>query len=368
MSIVISGEPGAVGGALDQLLVSCTITLKAAMRQMDTAGKKILFVVNGDRRLLGSLTDGDIRRWILRDGSLHESIEAVYNRQPRIVELGAAKTTIRELMINGKLEAVPRVDAAGILIDVLLWNDLFADEARPRDKLGIPVLIMAGGKGQRLDPLTRILPKPLIPVGDKPMVELVMDQFDACGCDEFFLTVNYKGKLIQSYFEHDDSQYRVKLIWEESYLGTAGSLRLAAPMVNAPRLFVSNCDVLVRADYDDILNFHLQQGNLITVVASIRHTAVPFGVLQMKNGGQFDSIREKYEYDFLANTGMYLLETAAIEFIPPGASVDFPELLCAVAATGNPVGIYPVSQESWIDIGQWHEYQGALKKLERATD
>lgn len=367
MSTVPPGSGDGPASGLDQLLVSPTITVKNALRQMDVAGKKILFVVDRDRRLLGSLTDGDIRRWILREGSLQEPIDGVYNRQPRRVKLGEDLATIKELMVSGRIEAVPIVDGAGALTDVMMWNDLFADEARPHNRLGIPVLIMAGGKGMRLDPLTRILPKPLIPVGEHPMVELVMDQFSACGCDEFFLTVNYKGKLIESYFEHAESRYRVELVWEDTFLGTAGSLRLAVPIMNAPRLFVSNCDILVRADYEDILAFHLQKGNMITVVASMQHTSVPFGVLKMKNGGTFESIQEKCEYDFLANTGMYLVEREVLDFVTPDAAMDFPDLLTAVARAGRRVGIYPVSQESWVDVGQWQEYGSALKKLDLRT-
>lgn len=355
------GRPAA---GLDELIVLRETTVKNAMRQMDRAGKKIVFVVDAERRLIGALNDGDIRRWILREGSLQDAIDTVYNRHPRSAPPGESSARIKELMISSKIEALPIVDAAGLLIDVLMWSDLFADDVRQQRTLGIPVLIMAGGKGVRLDPLTRILPKPLIPVGEKPMVELVLDQFSAAGCHEFFLKVNYKGKLIESYFDHAEAEYHPKLVWETSFLGTAGSLRLAMPMIEAPRLFVSNCDILVHADYEDILNFHLQNGNVATVVGSMQHTSVPFGVLQMRNGGHFESIQEKYEYDFLANTGMYLVERDIVEFIPEKAPMDFPELLTAVANAGRRVGIYPVSQESWIDVGQWQEYGSALKKLD----
>ncbi len=341
------------------------LTIKEALKQMDIAGEKILFVVDAKGTLLGSITDGDIRRWILKEGALLEKVTGVYNRKPRFLRKNSDASQAREVMIHEKLEALPVVDERGVLVNVLLWNEIFSGETKPKAAtLRVPVLVMAGGKGTRLDPFTKILPKPLIPIGDKPIVEIIMDQLFEFGCNDFYLTVNYKGKMIQAYFDNAECPYNVKIVWEETFLGTAGSLKLVVPLIDAPHLFVSNCDILIRADYTDVHNFHVQNSNDITVIGSMRHVSVPFGVLEMKNGGHLDSIREKPEYDFLANTGMYLVRTTVANDIPANAKFDFTELIGKVKSRGGKVGVYPVSQDSWVDIGQWQEYQVAIKKLE----
>lgn len=348
-----------------KLLIKSHVSIKEALKQMDVAGEKILFVVNERNGLLGSVSDGDIRRWILKEGSLQEKVAQIYNGHPKATQKSYSLASIRETMIASKIEALPVVDHDNIITDVLLWNDVFSSEARPRvADLDVPVLIMAGGKGTRLDPFTKILPKPLIPIGDKPIVELIMDQFSEFGCKEFYLTLNYKGKMIQSYFDYADCKYDIKFIWEESFLGTAGSLRLAVPTINARHIFVSNCDILIKADYANIYEFHVNNNYDVTVIGSMQHVSVPFGVLEVKNGGHLENIVEKPEYDFLANTGMYLVKKGVAEIVPPNTKFDFTELLIKVKEAGGRVGVYPVSQQSWIDIGQWQEYQSALKKLE----
>lgn len=351
---------------IDKLCIRETITVRDALKQMDVAGEKVLFVIDPQGVLCGSLTDGDIRRWILKEGSLQETIGPIYHRHPRVCTEGMSRDAAAAIMREQKIEALPVVDRHQRLCDVLFWNDIVAGTPAPvAGGVDAPVLVMAGGKGTRLDPLTKILPKPLIPIGDKPIVELIMDQFAQFGCREFLLTVNYKGKMIQSYFDDAACRYTVRLVWEEEFLGTAGSLRLAAPMLTHPHCFVSNCDILIKADYRDIMQFHLQNDNDITVIGSMQHVAVPYGVLALHNGGQLERIVEKPEYDFLANTGMYLIKRSVIDLVPEGARLDFPDLLARAGAAGRKVKVYPISQQSWIDIGQWQEYQGTLKKLEQ---
>jgi dTDP-glucose pyrophosphorylase len=353
---------------LVKLLVREDVRVRDALKQMDAAGAKILFVVGEGQRLFGSLTDGDIRRWILKEGSLQEPVSRLCNRHPKAVRKDAGVGSVRELMLLHKIEVVPVIDEHDIVVDVLLWTDAFAGEAKPvGPALNIPVVVMAGGRGTRLEPFTKILPKPLIPVGEKPIIELIMDRFAAFGCRDFYLTLNYKGKMIQAYFDYAECAYNVKFVWEDEFLGTAGGLGLARPLIAAPHLFVSNCDILILADYADIYKFHLQNGDDVTVVGSMQHLSVPFGVLEVKNGGYLETIVEKPEFDFLANTGMYLIKTGVIDLIPPSTCTDFPELLAKVKATGGKVGVYPVSQQSWTDIGQWQEYQSALKKLEQKS-
>lgn len=349
---------------LAQLLITSNLTVKEVMMCMDRADKKVLFVVDENKCLLGSVTDGDIRRWILKEGSLKECIDKVCNKHVRSVCGRTDIEGVSDFMSQNMLKVLPIVNADNVVIDILLWDNISTDKVCKKVvKLNVPVLIMAGGKGTRLDPFTKILPKPLIPVGDKPMVEHIMDRFALFGCRDYYLTVNYKGKMVQSYFDNMENGYNINYVWEETFLGTAGSLRLAVPLIDAPHIFVSNCDVLIKADYEDIYNSHIQNDNDITVIGSMQHVSVPFGVLEVKNGGHLEGIVEKPEYDFLANTGMYLIKRQVTELIEPNVPSDFTHLLERTKEQGGKVGVYPISQKSWIDIGQWQEYHGALKKM-----
>lgn len=351
---------------IELLLVKDDVVIKEALKRMGEAGEKILFVVDGDHKLLGTITDGDIRRWILGEGSLLANVGQLYNRSPKYVKIGYDISLARKVMIDEKIEALPVVNEAHKLVDMLLWNNIFAGDVRPkRSKLTLPVLVMAGGKGTRMDPFTRILPKPLIPLGDKPIIEIILDSFSSYGCDDFYLTLNYKGKMIQSYFDNAECKYNIKFIWEDKPCGTAGGIKLAADDIDAPNIFVSNCDILVKADYNDICNFHKEKGNDITIVGSMKYFTVPYGVLALKNGGTLSEITEKPEYDFLVNTGMYIIKKNIVEYIPADTVFDFPELIRKVKAAGGKIGVYPIGQHAWIDVGQWQEYHTAIKEFER---
>lgn len=348
-----------------KLLIHEDINIKSAMKSMDLAGEKILFVIDAQFNLLGSLTDGDVRRWILKEGSLLESIFKIYNPYPKSIGVGYELAQAKRLMSTHKVGALPVKDG-NQLVDVLFWEELFFEQARPaRAVIDVPVLIMSGGKGTRLDPFTRILPKPLIPIGEKTIVETIMDRFSEFGCKDFYLTVNYKGKMIQAYFDSDDTfRHNIHFLYEEAPLGTAGSIRLIEKTVDVSHFFVTNCDILVEGDYSDLFEFHRAKNNDITIVGSIQHIAVPYGVLKTNNGGNLESIVEKPEYDLLVNTGMYVLKREVIKRIPENKHYDFTTLIEDIKKEGGTIGVYPISQKSWMDVGQWQEYQTTLRRIE----
>lgn len=352
---------------IDKLLIRDSLNVKETLKQMGLAGAKILFVVDEQGRLIGTVSDGDIRRWILRDGSLLDGVGKVYNRSPKYVGQKYSVEDVKTIMLGEKIDAIPVLDENRTLVDVLLWNEVFSGAIKPKPQLlNIPVLVMAGGKGTRMDPFTRILPKPLIPLGEKPVIEVILDNFAEYGCKEFCLTLNYKGKMIQSYFDSSECGHNVRFVWEDKPCGTAGGIRLASREMNAPHFFVSNCDILIKADYHDIYNLHISNCNDITIVGSMKHFIVPYGVLEVKNGGFLSGISEKPEYDFLVNTGMYVVKREVIEHIPEDTKYDFTELIEKVRSNGGKIGVYPVGQHSWVDIGQWQEYHEAIKNFDNA--
>ncbi|MCA9399312.1 MAG: CBS domain-containing protein, partial [Candidatus Omnitrophica bacterium] len=207
-------------------LVKEDLSVKDAMRQIGEAGDRILFVINDDQKLLGSLTDGDIRRWVLSEGTLASDIRKVFNKDPICVKADYSTENVKNLMLKKKIPGIPVVDDKGIVKDVLIWSSVFGKNgALEQEVLDFPVVIMAGGKGSRLDPFTRILPKPLIPIGEKTILEIIMDRYSEYQVKEFYLSINHKSQMIKAYFEEASSPYKISYIEEDKPLGTAGSLK-----------------------------------------------------------------------------------------------------------------------------------------------
>jgi dTDP-glucose pyrophosphorylase len=347
-----------VKDTLAPLLIGPTQSVKRAMARLDQAGQQILFVTDTRRRLLGTLTDGDIRRHILAGGSLQAAVSGVCNRRPRVVPQGRPLAEMRELMVRHHIRHVPEVDASGRIVGIVRWETVLGRAAEmPRPALGVPVVIMAGGKGSRLDPFTRILPKPLIPVEDRALVQVIMDRFLEFGCDRFLLTVNYKAEMIRAFFDglEPGGRYRIAYVREDEATGTAGSLRLLQARVRGD-FFLTNCDVLIKADYAQILAFHRERKNVVTLVASMRHVRVPYGVVELDGSGGLRDVREKPEFDFLANTGFYVINPGIARFFPRRTAFHMPELIARVKREGGRVGVFPVGQGAWVDVGQWAEY------------
>jgi NDP-sugar pyrophosphorylase family protein len=221
---------------------------------------------------------------------------------------------------------------------------------------------MAGGKGTRLDPFTRVLPKPLIPIGDKAVIEIIIDSFLGYGVTAFHISINHKAKLIKSFFEELHPTYSVKFIEEDQPLGTIGGLRALIGLVDGP-LIVTNCDIIVRADYADLVHTHEKDGNDITVVASLKDYNIPYGVCELEAGGRLKRIIEKPHYDLLVNTGMYVLRSDILSLIPENRMCHATELIDIVVRNGGKIGVFPISEKAWLDTGEWAEYRRAVQAL-----
>jgi dTDP-glucose pyrophosphorylase len=340
-------------------------TIKEAMEALDRTAEKILLVVDKNRILLGTLSDGDLRRCILREQNLKGSIENAYNREPfSVVQDEFEKDALKIVFTNNNISVIPVLDEHGKVVDYLTWEAVFGNQKTFSDKkLNVPVVIMAGGKGTRLDPFTRVLPKPLIPVGDKPVIEHIIDNFTAYGANEFYLTLNHMAKIMRAYFDEKTTDYSIEFVMEDEPRGTAGSLKLLKDKLRAP-FFVSNCDVIVEADYADLYSAHIKNSHDITLVASTKHFNIPYGICELNNRGGLDKIIEKPEYSFLVNTGLYVLNHDTLCLIPDNGLFHITHLIDEIKKNSGSIGVYPVSEKSWIDVGQWAEYRKALKVME----
>jgi len=348
---------------LKKILIKPGHTIKQALKQMDILGEKTLFVADDHGKLLGAVTDGDIRRWILKGKSLEESISGSMNSNPKILKKNYEQDEAKKIMVELTLECLPVVDDDNKIISAIWWVDLFSEKPKKLKELKIPVVIMAGGEGARLSPFTKILPKPLMPIGDKPIIEIIIDRFMDYGCDNFYLSVNYKSNIIKAYFSDFEHQYRIVYIEEELPLGTAGSLHFLKHRIKGP-FFLSNCDILIEADYADIFRFHQQKKNKITLVSSMKNFTIPYGVCEIENGGTLKGIKEKPEFDFFVNTGMYVLDNSVLEDIPKNKFYNMTDLVSDYLEKGKKIGVYPVSEKSWLDMGQWEELQKMISKFD----
>jgi NDP-sugar pyrophosphorylase family protein len=224
-------------------------------------------------------------------------------------------------------------------------------------------VIMAGGLGARLRPITNIIPKPLIPVGEKTIIEEIMDRFHNCGVQDFHVSLNYKGDMVENYLNEAKKPYRMAFFRENRPLGTAGSLYLLRDTLKTA-FFVSNCDILVEHDYREIFRQHHAEGNEITAVAAVKVLSVPYGVFDCDESGRLTSLREKPDVTFLVNVGLYILEPHLLSEIPPDKHMHITHLLEQVRRRGGRVGLFPISEQSWFDIGEWAKYFRAVSHLD----
>lgn len=342
-----------------EFLIDEEVTMLEAMEQLDKVAKKVLFVVK-DGHFVAAITDGDIRRWILKKGNLNAKVKDIANYSPMSI-LEEDKSKAKEYMKKHSIEALPILDKENNIISVVLWND---EEIEPKRNLDIPVVIMAGGLGTRLYPYTKILPKPLIPIGEIPIVEHIMNRFNQYGSEHFYLIVNHKKNMIKAYFNEIEKSYTVNYVDEDKLLGTGGGLSLLKGKIYST-FILSNCDILIEEDYEKIYNFHKKENNLITMVCSLKSIKIPYGVIEISETGEIESMKEKPELSFFTNTGMYVVESKVIEEIEKDQYIGFPDIIEEYKSRGEKIGVYPISDNNWMDMGQLDEMEEMRRRLER---
>ena len=318
--------------------------------------QKIIFIVNDDKKLNACITDGDIRRYLLAGGDLCDDVLLAANKHPRFAKsLDEAKI----LFHKENYIAIPIVNDEMIVIDI--YTDC-GDIVKGKSKLNIPVVINAGGKGTRLAPYTKVLPKPLIPVGDLPILEHIMNEYQSYDCTDFHIIVNYKRDLMKAYFADNERQYNITWYDEDKPLGTGGGLSLLKGVFQ-DTFFFANCDALLTADYESMLKFHKENGNVITMICAYKNINIPYGVVDMGVNGVIEGMREKPLFSFLTNTGIYIVEPSVVESMIDGEAIGFPDIVERERQKGHKVAVYPVSENDWMDMGQIPELEKMRIKL-----
>lgn len=331
-------------------------TISDALKQMDAVKKKLLLVLNDDNTFCSLLSIGDIQRAIIANRPVTTPIHEILRDEVRVAHINDNPEEIKNHIRKKRNDFMPVIDADNKIVDIIFWEDLFEDK-QSLAQFDLPVVIMAGGKGSRLKPLTNVIPKPLIPINEKTIIEHIMDKFCDVGCNDFHLSVNYKAEMIQHYFSslNPDPGYQIQYVREQKPLGTAGSLHLLNGKLNST-FFVTNCDIIIDQDISEIYEFHNRYNNEITIVAALKNYAVPYGVLEAGEEGKLISISEKPDLTFKINTGFYILEPHLIDEIPANSFYHITQLIDKLIKTKRRVGVFPISENSWTDIGEWKEY------------
>lgn len=344
---------------IELFVVGKGTSIKDGMRKIGENNKGVIFVCEG-RKLCSCVTDGDIRRHLLGGGGLLEDIASIGNEHPVYLTVRDQERA-EKLMIEKGITAIPVLDHRGRITDILFWRDR---QAGPKRKpfLGIPLVIMAGGKGERLKPYTDILPKPLIPVGDRTITEHIMERFKSYGCENVTMIVNYKKDFIKAYFNDHESNRNITFIEEQEYLGTGGGLKLLGNIMHGT-FFMSNCDILIDADYAEILKYHKEAGNIITLVGAKKRFEIPYGTIMTDKKGNVTKLQEKPGFAFSINTGLYLIEPDFLERIPEGTFIHITDVIDDCIRRGDKVGSFLIEDECFMDMGQMDELEKMKRRL-----
>ena len=332
--------------------------LLRAMQVIDRMQAKIALVTNASGRLIGSVVDGDVRRALLRGHTLQTPVREVMHGAPYVLPLNTPRQKILESMHLLDIKQIPLVTPEGSVAGIALHDVLMGLQHRERPN---HVVIMAGGKGRRLLPLTQDLPKPMVQVGGKPILEWILLRLTHYGFRDFTFTINYLGHMIEDYFADGQAfGCRIRYSREQDYLGTAGALSLVEPGQQHP-LVVMNGDILSAVHFGDLVDFHATGGYAATVCARAHRVEVPYGVIEMRDGC-LSGIVEKPVYDNLISAGIYVLEPQVLQRVPRGKPMDMPDLLLGLVGASHRIGVF-VLEDEWVDVGRHDDLEHAKRNL-----
>ncbi|EDM23162.1 nucleotidyltransferase family protein [Caminibacter mediatlanticus] len=334
-------------------------TIKQALEIIDKGAMKIAFVVDNSNKLIGSVSDGDIRRALLNGKTLEDKIENIYNKNPLKAHISDDRKNIINLCLNKKIYQIPLVDDENRIVDIFELEEALRYIEYPNK-----VVLMVGGLGTRLRPLTEKTPKPMLKVGNKPILQTIVEQFRNYGFKNFIFCVNYKNEIIKDYFK-DGKEFGVNIeyVLEEKRMGTAGALSLISKnKLNEP-FFVMNGDILTNVNFENMMQFHLENNAIATMGVRNYSYTVPFGVVEM-NSNLIIDIKEKPTQTYFVSAGIYVLNPETLSYIPYNEYYDIPELFKVLIKENKKTISFPI-REYWLDIGRIEEYERANKEYER---
>ncbi len=349
----------------DNFLIESTKPVREAMKKINKNQRKIVFVVDNNDILVGTVSDGDIRRYLMKNKKIDGvSIIEICNRNPVSANSGMTDKEIKELMIEHSVNEIPILTKESKVVGIAIATE-FSQSVRRilRDRPDVTTVIMAGGFGKRLQPFTNVFPKPMIPVGNKTIIEHIIDKLQEYNIDEFYVSLGYKHNIVRSYLKevYRSKSPKIRYLIEKQPLGTAGSLTFLKEKIEKDILVV-NCDTFFDFDFYDLIGYHKNSGNDITIVVSNSIYKIPYGVCEIKDG-KLIRILEKPELKNLVYTGMYVLKPQVLNLIPKDTTFHATELFEFAILKNKKGGIYQIREDSWMDIGQWEEYAKVIRMI-----
>lgn len=335
-----------------QVAVSPFLSIKDVVDVIDKSSLQIALVVDQDNCLLGTVTDGDVRRGLLKGLKLEDSVDNIYNKNPFFVNKNTDRESLYLLMKRNFIKQVPVVDENNRVVELVVLKELLHKKVKKN-----PVIIMAGGLGSRLRPLTNDCPKPLLKVGGKPILEIIVEKFIEEGFENFYFSVNYKAEMIKKYFG-DGSKWNISIgyLEEDKKLGTAGSLSLI-PIKPQESIIVMNGDLLTKVNFNHLLSFHTENKSFATMCVRDYEIQIPYGVVKIKNADLLD-IQEKPVNSFFVNAGIYVLNPDVLDMVPSGKYYDMTDLFNKIIKRNLKSSVFPI-KEYWLDIGRVQDFEAA---------
>ena len=343
-------------------LVLPSVTLKDSLKKLEENYYKCLIVVDKNNKLLGTITDGDIRRAILKGAKFNDKINKYYFRKAKFIYESQNLKNLKKISLLNGLDLIPITNKKKQVIKIVTPSKLLKkNQIKFENKLNnVPLVIMAGGRGSRLKPATNILPKPLIPIdGDKSIIEVIIEKFRFFGINNFYVSINYRSKLIKAFFNEFKKKYKVKLVNEKFPLGTVGSLAKLNKKL-AKDFFLCNCDILINTNYRELYKFHKEEKFDLTLVAAKKNLKIPYGVCNFSRKGVLKKIEEKPEINYFASVGLYIINPKILKLIPKDKNFNMDDLIGVLKKLKKKIGVFPIESDQWFDIGEWNQYHRTI--------
>ena len=331
------------------------------IKKINSLGGQSLIVVQNKNIFKGILSSFDLRKAIMNKNILNKDISKIYNKKTKIIFSDEIEDKFSEIQTYvRKLRVIPVIDRKTKKVVKIINLKNLTNQKLKKKKINCSVVIMAGGKGVRLRPYTNILPKPLLPINQKPAIKHILEKFENYSPSKFYITINYKSELLKSYFEESKMKFNIELVKEKKPLGTAGSLYYLKNKIRN-YFFLTNCDTIINTNYYKILQSHIQNKNDITIVVAKKILKVPYGVAEFNSKKKF-SLIEKPKLKFDVNVGLYILNKSILLQIKTKKFLDFNTLLNKNITKKKKIGFYQIRDKEWIDVGQMEKYKYFLNK------
>ena len=345
-------------------LIDCNANTIDALKKINTLGGASLIVTKNKNILAGILSSRDLRKAILANTITNKKIKKIYNSNPKFIYSDELKKKIKEIIFNiNKINIIPVVEKKTKKITDILTNDkINLLKKKKKNRLKASVVIMAGGRGERLMPYTSVLPKPLLPINEKPTIQHIIDKFNQYTPENLFVTINYKSEILESYlkeFRKKNTSISIITIKEKKPLGTAGSLFFIKKQLK-DNFFLTNCDTIINSDYNEIYSHHIKKKNDITIVTAIKKFEVPYGVCTVSNNNF--SMKEKPKFSYNANTGFYVIKKDCLKVLKKEEHLNFNDFLLNCQKQNKKIGIFEINENRWTDVGQMKEYKKNINK------